>query len=585
MLKRVFLPLLIAVLATAGVGYAQQNEPTALINRALADLSTRVGRTITLDDLSGWTWQQTNYPDTSLGCPQAGQSYVQVVTNGYQFVFVYNGATFDYRASANGGVLFLCSGPATVPGAPAAASTPPAAIVPAATEVGRSVCSGAMNTRLTVGMQAQVSPTGLPVNIRSAAASSSTKVGQMSPGDVFTIQGGPQCAQNLVWWQIGFGAITGWAAEGANGVYWIDPVSSAAPAAVTPIVVTPVATASPPAVAPVLQAAQILSLPTGNAPISSTNAAQLDRLIELPINEQVTALAWSLDGQLLAATSQSGVRLYSMTALRQVPRLFQVPSGPTLAVAFSPDSSLMVTGHNDTMVRIWDVSTGGLRALLRGHMQPVWAVAFSPDGTRVASASGNPATNEDSTVRLWDVATRAQIAVLQGHSGAVLAVAFSPDGKLLASGGTDRSVRLWDVASASPGTVLPSHAQAVRALAFSPDGSWLASAGDDGLIGLWEVGPGQQVTLDNTSPVMALAFSPDGSLLAAAGGALEGTGDNRVRLWDLATSTLIATLDNYGAPVDAVVTGLEFNADGTLLAVTVSQANSSTVRILGVPQP
>jgi WD40 repeat protein len=102
---------------------------------------------------------------------------------------------------------------------------------------------------------------------------------------------------------------------------------------------------------------------------------------------------------------------------------------------------------------------------------------------------------------------------------------------------------------------------------------------------LWEIGPGQQITLDNTSPVLTLAFSPDGSLLAAAGGPLAGTGDNRVRLWDLSTSTLIATLDSYDGPPDAVVTGLNFNAEGTLLAVAVSQASSSTVQILGVQQP
>jgi WD40 repeat protein len=580
MLRRTLLSLLIVVLATVGVGQAQQNEPTALINTALADLSTRAGRTITLDNLSSWSWQQGNYPDASLGCSQPGQSYAQVVTNGYRFVFVYGGATFDYRASADGSVLFLCSGPATVPGMATPVPTGAAVIVPATTEAGRAVCSGAMNTRLNVGMQARVRQTGLPVNIRSAASSGSTKIGTMSPGDTFTVLGGPQCAQSLVWWQIGYGAITGWAAEGASGVYWIEPVAGAAPAAATPI-----ATASTPAAGPVLETAQIFTLPTGNIPIDSANAGQLDRVIELPVSERVTAVAWSSDGQLLAATSQSGIRLYSMTALRQLPRLFQVPNGPTLGVAFSPDGSLMVTGHYDTMVRIWDVSTGGLRALLRGHMQPVWAVAFSPDGRLVASASGNPTTNEDSTVRLWDVTGRTQTAVLQGHSGAVTCIAFSPDGRLLASGGTDNSVRLWDVASASPGTVLPSHVQAVRAITFSPDGSWLASAGDDGVIALWEIGPGKQVTLNNTSPVTALAFSPDGGLLAAAGGALAGNGDNRVRLWDLATDTLIATLDAYGAPAETVVTGLNFNADGTLLAVAISQANSGTVRILGMQQP
>ncbi|HVO69848.1 MAG TPA: hypothetical protein VMT24_07375, partial [Aggregatilineaceae bacterium] len=70
MLKRVLVPLLILVMVTVGTGYARQDEPSALINRALADLSTRAGRTITLDSFTSWSWQQANYPDTSLGCPQ-----------------------------------------------------------------------------------------------------------------------------------------------------------------------------------------------------------------------------------------------------------------------------------------------------------------------------------------------------------------------------------------------------------------------------------------------------------------------------------------------------------------------------------
>ena len=69
------------------------------------------------------------------------------------------------------------------------------------------------------------------------------------------------------------------------------------------------------------------------------------------------------------------------------------------------------------------------------------AVAFSPDGRRLASAS------DDGTVRLWDPATGAELAALTGHTGQVTAVAFSPDGRRLASAGWDGTVRLWDPAT------------------------------------------------------------------------------------------------------------------------------------------
>jgi eukaryotic-like serine/threonine-protein kinase len=93
-------------------------------------------------------------------------------------------------------------------------------------------------------------------------------------------------------------------------------------------------------------------------------------------------------------------------------------------------------------VRLWDARTFDELAILQ-HGNRVYGLAFSPDGTRLATACG------DNTIRLWNVSSRQEVCELRGHEAYVHAVAFSPDGTRLASASGDFTVRIWDTVPAS----------------------------------------------------------------------------------------------------------------------------------------
>jgi WD40 repeat protein/serine/threonine protein kinase len=272
-------------------------------------------------------------------------------------------------------------------------------------------------------------------------------------------------------------------------------------------------------------------------------------------------VAWAKELEPGTNAFARAVPLAEEAVRRGVARIFSGHGDDVDHVAFSPDGTLIASGADDHTVRLWTVETGASRILVK-HNAKIHALAFSPDGQWLASGS------VDKTLRLTRVASgeSLEVALLDGT---VRAVAFSPDGKQLAAAAA-LSVRVYDVGDR--GATLRytvTHGKVARDVVFSPDGKLLATAGEDGKIGLFDAASGRGRLLGGHQAIARLVrFSPDGSALASGGE------DGQVRLWSPADGSSRVLAGHTDA-----VKGVAFSPDGAWL---VSVGQDHQVRLWSV---
>ncbi|MGO9946892.1 MAG: protein kinase domain-containing protein [Steroidobacteraceae bacterium] len=236
-------------------------------------------------------------------------------------------------------------------------------------------------------------------------------------------------------------------------------------------------------------------------------------------------------------------------------------SAPLPSAAYSPDGTRIVTASNDNTARIWDAHTGAQLAVLSGHGDHVESAAYSPDGTRIITAS------RDRTARIWDAHSGKQLALLSGHDH-IYTAAYSPDGTRIITASHDNAAHIWDARTGTELAVLLGHGNNVYSAAYSPDGARIVTASADKTARIWDAHTGAPlaVLLGHGDGLSSAAYSPDSMRIVTA------SADKTARIWDAHTGAQLAVLLGHGGALVSAA----YSPDGTRV-VTASYDNTARI--------
>lgn len=233
------------------------------------------------------------------------------------------------------------------------------------------------------------------------------------------------------------------------------------------------------------------------------------------------------------------------------------------SIAYSSDGTRIVSGSGDDTVKVWDALTGKELLSWRTGGKGVTALALSADGKQIVTGHWNH------SLQIWDALTGQKLSTLRGHAENITSVAISPDGKRIVSGSGDDTLKIWDAAA---GKILHTldhdNEYDIAAVAFSPDGKRIVSGDGDNVIKIWDAQSGEDLLtlLGHDGAITAVAFSPDGRLIAS------GSIDDTVRIWDAQSGKELMTLLGHTDDITAIA----FESAGKRLA---SSSTDGTVRI------
>src|SRR6266566_6453105 len=224
---------------------------------------------------------------------------------------------------------------------------------------------------------------------------------------------------------------------------------------------------------------------------------------------------------------------------------------PVFSVAWSPTGKRLASAGYDDTAQVWNASTGGAPLVTyRGHSGVIESLAWSPDGRHIASAS------YDNTVQVWDAATGGiPLVTYRGHTAFVESVAWSPDGKQIASASADKTLQVWDAATGGAPLItynvhLYGNKYGISSVAWSPNGEQIVTGGYDNKVQVWDATTRKGVLatyIGHIGSVESVAWSPDGRHIVS------GAFDSTVKLWHSNTSgNALVTYTGHALAVSSV---------------------------------
>jgi WD40 repeat protein len=326
-----------------------------------------------------------------------------------------------------------------------------------------------------------------------------------------------------------------------------------------------------------------------NSASPSSTTKEITALTYRSHTDFVFSVAWSSDGKYIASAGADGVvRVWDATTLETV-RTYTMHVGwfyPNVrlrpyiyTIAWSPTESQIASAGTGNMLHIWDAFTDFKH--IYSHPEPffhfpsVRALAWSPDGRRIASICSSDGANfRQKIVHIWDVkggqellsyAMPTGLSLRTGLLSAALAnaspLAWSPDGRYIASSCGDVAIHIWEASTGRQITTWRVRSGLVLAVAWSSDSERLAAAsaaGPKSAVSLWSMHRKELILTyhGHTSDVRAVAWSPDGKCIASGGH------DKVVRIWDAATGGTLDTRSHHASWITTVA----WSPDGTRIA-------------------